>query len=213
MNLLSTLRPVIPAREKQYVTREGDMVDRLCYDHYGSYAMIFLRAVFRRNPNLADYALPRLPAGMRIVLPVLTAAEEAVIRQYKQWPMFSLIGDNIPKTVTETKKPASFYEVAPTKVREALAAIRRKRKVTRIPFYDEPPRTLVNTGDPFVQMMLEPVAGEESLPPSESIAEDDVSDSLQGVNEPVGTTGDTEWPQWLYQPEDPDYELAPWYLL
>lgn len=58
------------ARQTIYTTREGDMIDLICFRHYrgdkpGAVAAV-LDANFR--VGLADYG-PRLPRGLDIVLP------------------------------------------------------------------------------------------------------------------------------------------------
>ena len=49
-----------------YRTSDGDMVDAICFDHYGSDAMT--AAVYAANPGLASYG-PLLPRGILITLP------------------------------------------------------------------------------------------------------------------------------------------------
>ncbi len=62
-----------------YVTQQGDMLDLICYRHYGRQSGA-VEAVLEANPRLAD-ADPVYPAGMRIVLPDLPqpTAEEHLI--------------------------------------------------------------------------------------------------------------------------------------
>lgn len=52
-----------------YRTRAGDMLDELCWRHYGRQAGA-VEAVLAANPGLADHG-PRLPADLRIELPNL----------------------------------------------------------------------------------------------------------------------------------------------
>ena len=53
-----------------YRTKEGDMVDAICYSHYGT-SKDTTEAVYEANRDLADYG-PRLPAGLLITLPERT---------------------------------------------------------------------------------------------------------------------------------------------
>ena len=48
-------------------TRDGDVLDRLCRDHYGPSAYD-VEAVYAANPGLAAHG-PVLPAGLIITLP------------------------------------------------------------------------------------------------------------------------------------------------
>lgn len=49
-----------------YRTSDGDMVDAICFDHYGTETMT--DAVYLANPGLADHG-PLLPRGLLIKLP------------------------------------------------------------------------------------------------------------------------------------------------
>ena len=51
-----------------YTTRDGDMLDRICHQHYGTESAIV--AVYEANPGLAKKPLV-LPAGVVIILPDL----------------------------------------------------------------------------------------------------------------------------------------------
>ena len=50
----------------QYRTKDGDMVDQICRDHYGSEAQT--EKVYDANPGLAAHG-PILPMGLLITLP------------------------------------------------------------------------------------------------------------------------------------------------
>lgn len=52
-----------------YVTKERDVLDSICFEHYG-YAPKAMEAVLKVNPWLAEYT-GFLPAGLTIVLPDL----------------------------------------------------------------------------------------------------------------------------------------------
>lgn len=53
----------------KYVTSDGDVVDEVCWRHYGRQVGVVER-VLEFNPGLADRG-PVLPAGVEIELPVL----------------------------------------------------------------------------------------------------------------------------------------------
>ena len=63
----------------QYKTREGDILDDLCYRIYGKQVPGQIEAVLLANQNLADIALT-LPAGVIITFPDLSTQEVATIR-------------------------------------------------------------------------------------------------------------------------------------
>ncbi|EJL7016348.1 tail protein X [Vibrio cholerae] len=49
-----------------YRTREGDVLDRICWRHYGRENAVV--EVMKANPGLADYGAV-LPSGLQITLP------------------------------------------------------------------------------------------------------------------------------------------------
>ena len=51
-----------------YITKQGEMVDEICWKVYGSGYMSMIGPVLAANPGLADIALD-LPAGVTISLP------------------------------------------------------------------------------------------------------------------------------------------------
>ncbi|HEL4111303.1 TPA: tail protein X [Stenotrophomonas maltophilia] len=53
---------------RTYNTRDGDVVDRIAYAHYGEQSPAILRTVFDANPGLAARGAV-LPAGLAITLP------------------------------------------------------------------------------------------------------------------------------------------------
>ena len=53
-----------------YRTREGDMLDAICFKHYGRESAV--TEVMKSNPGLADYG-PILPSGLSIKMPELSA--------------------------------------------------------------------------------------------------------------------------------------------
>lgn len=56
-----------------YLTKTGDMLDRICWEYYGARAGAF-EQVLAANPGLAKHG-PVYPSGIRIVLPELPAQE------------------------------------------------------------------------------------------------------------------------------------------
>ena len=62
-------------REVNYTTQKGDVVDALCFQHYGEQRSDLVNALFRRNPVLSRQK-GVLPAGIRIVFPIATRKPE-----------------------------------------------------------------------------------------------------------------------------------------
>lgn len=64
---------------QRYRTKEGDVLDRVCWKHYGAQAGA-VEAVLEANTNLAEHG-EVLPAGLEITLPDLVLPEtEKLIR-------------------------------------------------------------------------------------------------------------------------------------
>lgn len=63
-----------------YRTRQGDMVDAICRDHYGSEDPV--EQVYDANPGLAALG-PILPMGLEIVLPEV--AVQTVTMPIRLW--------------------------------------------------------------------------------------------------------------------------------
>lgn len=63
-----------------YTTKDGDMVDEICWRHYGN-SKGYTEAVLEANYRLEDQPL-QLPAGLRITLPEVSVTTEnaAVVR-------------------------------------------------------------------------------------------------------------------------------------
>ncbi|WP_027390858.1 tail protein X [Chrysiogenes arsenatis] len=61
-----------------YRTSDGDMLDWICYQHYGRTAGA-VEAVLVANPGLSARG-PVLSAGVLLVLPVLPPQENTVVR-------------------------------------------------------------------------------------------------------------------------------------
>jgi phage tail protein X len=59
-----------------YKTTGGEMVDEICYTHYGHTSDGIVESVLAANPGLADYG-PLLPYGVSIMLPGLTEKTNA----------------------------------------------------------------------------------------------------------------------------------------
>lgn len=51
-----------------YITKDGDRVDWICWRYYGRYRGGAVEAVLKANKGLADHGL-LLPAGISITLP------------------------------------------------------------------------------------------------------------------------------------------------
>ena len=68
----------------EYVTRQGDRVDYVCWKHYGTERSGTVEAVLEANPGIGEYG-NTLPAGVRITLPELSrpAQAEAVINLWE----------------------------------------------------------------------------------------------------------------------------------
>ncbi len=64
----------------RYVTKEGDMLDHICFQYYGE-SRDYTEAVRDVNPALANYG-PVLPFGLTITLPDLSslATQQNTIR-------------------------------------------------------------------------------------------------------------------------------------
>lgn len=67
-----------------YTTKQGDMVDWICWHHYGTERGGVVEAVLEANPFLASRG-PVLPKGLTVFLPELPtpAADEPVIRLWE----------------------------------------------------------------------------------------------------------------------------------
>jgi len=62
----------------EYVTEDGDMIDRLCFKRYGFIDGALLR-VLAENPGLANLG-EVLPYGIRIIFPDLTEEPKEELR-------------------------------------------------------------------------------------------------------------------------------------
>jgi phage tail protein X len=63
----------------EYTTKEGDMLDWICWKHYGSTAV--LEQVLAANPDLTD---EKLPAGVAVKLPYI-ASIRSKKKELKLW--------------------------------------------------------------------------------------------------------------------------------
>lgn len=59
-----------------YITKDGDSVDFVAWKFYGATTNQVVEAVLAANRGLADYG-PKLPAGVIITLPEITAPAKA----------------------------------------------------------------------------------------------------------------------------------------
>lgn len=57
-----------------YITRQGDQVDYICWKYYGTDRSGVVERVLEDNPGLAGFG-HTLPAGINIVLPDITLPE------------------------------------------------------------------------------------------------------------------------------------------
>lgn len=71
---------------RTYTTREGDMLDLVCFRNYSGRQAGAVEAVLEANHrlNLSQYG-PRLPRGLVITLPDLTEAQVARVATVKLW--------------------------------------------------------------------------------------------------------------------------------
>lgn len=67
-----------------YRTIDGDMVDAICYRHYGNSRGSTLEAVLTANPGLAARG-PVLPAGVDIYLPDIAQPTTDTPGQIQLW--------------------------------------------------------------------------------------------------------------------------------
>lgn len=65
-----------------YITQAGDVLDAICFDHYGAGDGV-AEAILNSNPQLANYAI-HLPAGVVITLPDLDMPTESA-SQVQLW--------------------------------------------------------------------------------------------------------------------------------
>lgn len=62
----------------QYRTRANDVLDRICFLHYGISGVV--QKVLEANPHLSDYG-PVLPSGILINLPDIDVKAEKAAKQ------------------------------------------------------------------------------------------------------------------------------------
>ena len=65
-----------------YRTKDGDMLDAICHNHYGASAY-YVEAVLDANPHLTKQT-PLLPAGILITLPDLPKLK-ALLHTVRLW--------------------------------------------------------------------------------------------------------------------------------
>lgn len=54
-------------KNKTYITQQNDMVDKICYTHYGQ-CQIYTEKLLELNPFLRNYGC-HLPIGLTLILP------------------------------------------------------------------------------------------------------------------------------------------------
>lgn len=136
-----------PRQEKNYVTSDGDVVDRICWLYYG-FTRGATEAVLRRNRFLTDFS-PVLPAGLIIVLPIYQK-DESPRELWKYVTKESLLA-----TATVTTNSAL---VTPTD-EELLAAYRVSKIRAKI---EVPYRPVLNPSAPTDIVTVE--LGDDLLP-------------------------------------------------
>lgn len=63
-----------------YIAEEGDTVDTVVFEYFGTTSNGIVEQILAANPGLADLG-PRLPAGTRIVIPAIdTTAQVQGVR-------------------------------------------------------------------------------------------------------------------------------------
>lgn len=145
---MSVLASILPNREKTYLTQEGDVVDALCFNHYGSTKPVFVNAVYSRNPHIARLSKPVLPHGLLMVFPIVTkAAESVVIRELALW--VTAPSENVVLQTVAAAVKAAEITVDPEVLAEELAEYRRLKKIKKIITVEEPPRVQPPTLPPY----------------------------------------------------------------
>lgn len=59
----------------QYISKDGDMVDEIAFNYYGTTASLVVEQLLEANFGLADYG-PTLPAGIVIELPEIDTTQK-----------------------------------------------------------------------------------------------------------------------------------------
>ena len=60
-----------------YTTQKGDILDYICWKHYGTDE--YIEEVLKANPSIAEYGY-EFPAGVKIELPVIEKADKVEIQ-------------------------------------------------------------------------------------------------------------------------------------
>lgn len=68
------------AQVVEYTTKDGDVIDQICWQHYGRTAGL-VEQVLEANPHLAEYPII-LDAGVVIKLPVLEPVQQQVLTKW-----------------------------------------------------------------------------------------------------------------------------------
>ncbi|MBS3958302.1 MAG: tail protein X [Xanthomonadaceae bacterium] len=68
----------------EYRTRAGDTVDLIVWRQYGRTDGGIVERVLAANPGLAEHG-PRLPGGLRLILPSVAAVQASVEPGVKLW--------------------------------------------------------------------------------------------------------------------------------
>ena len=63
---------------REYYTTEGDRLDQIVFNYYGTLTPALLSAVYRANQNIADHPEP-FEAGIKILLPQIDVSDVETI--------------------------------------------------------------------------------------------------------------------------------------
>lgn len=96
----------LPNLNKTYVTSEGDMLERICYVHYGRWSLDVLKPLWEANPWVLSHHLI-LPAGRILFLPAAPVLPNAP-RTVEMWKDAEPSA-TAKKTSLITNTPASEY--------------------------------------------------------------------------------------------------------
>lgn len=88
--------PYFPPTEKQYLTTDGEIIDRLCWNYYG-FVKGTVESVYKRNPWLSVLP-PILPNGVLVTLPVIS--RNLLLDKVELWNYTKTLKDGQSKTPT-----------------------------------------------------------------------------------------------------------------
>lgn len=106
----------LPKVETQYLTREGDVLDKICWNYYGR-TKGTVEATLLRNRTTLSFYRSLLPAGVLLVLPVVSLPDSGI----KLW--------NYRAEVLFTPTSAQSSGDSLLAVQDALATYRLNKQV------------------------------------------------------------------------------------